>query len=368
MSTEYHGCSIGAPKEKIDTPALCIDIELMQKNIKHMADQLQGTGVSLRPHTKTHKSPIIAKMQVDAGAIGVCCAKLGEAEVMAEAGIPGILIPNQIVSRRKITRLVNLAAWADVCVAVDDLKNVEDLDNAAGAKGTRLQVIVEMDVGMSRCGVRTVESGLSLAREITKRKNLIFKGIMGYEGHTVTKMPYAERKELAQSSLAKLIEYAEALKKDGMPPEMVSGGGTGTYAITPHIKGMTEIQAGSYATMDAKYWSVEITEFQRAMTLLSTVISVPDADHAVCDIGLKSATGEFGLPEIKEPEGWKLIGLSEEHGKLERDGGAPLHPGDVIEIYPSHGCTTINLHDRYFVLRRGLLEAIWPIAARGRFR
>jgi D-serine deaminase-like pyridoxal phosphate-dependent protein len=307
-------------------------------------------------------------MQINAGAIGVCCAKLGEAEVMAEAGIPGILIPNQIIGPQKISRLVNLSAWSDVCVAVDDKKNVEDLDRAAAAKGISLQVIIEMDVGMNRCGVRTVESGLELARYIAGKKNLTFKGIMGYEGHCVMRMPFSEREEVARSSLVKLIEFAHALEKEGMPPEMVSGGGSGTYAITPSVEGMTEIQAGSYATMDAKYRSVGITEFQPALSILSTVISVPDADHAVCDIGHKSATGEFGMPEVHAPEGWKVAGLSEEHAKLERDGGPPLHPGDKIEIYPSHGCTTINLHDRYFAIRRGVLEAVWPVAGRGRFR
>jgi D-serine deaminase-like pyridoxal phosphate-dependent protein len=365
---EYQACAIGTPKKEIDTPALCVDINLLQKNIEAMKRHLEGGTVSLRPHTKTHKSPIIAKMQIDAGAIGICCAKLGEAEVMAEAGIPGILIPNQIVSPQKITRLVNLAAWADVCVAVEDAKNVDDIDRAALSKGVKLKVIIEMDVGMNRCGVRTVESGLALAKDIAGRKGLIFKGIMGYEGHCVTLMPLTKREEVARTSLAKLIEFAKALEQNGIPAEIVSGGGTGTYKTTPDVAGMTEIQAGSYATMDAKYYSVGITEFGRALTILSTVISVPDPDHAVCDVGLKSATSEFGIPEVKSPQGWRLAGLSEEHGKLERDGGSELHPGDVIEIYPSHGCTTINLHDRYFVHRDGILEAVWPIAGRGRFR
>lgn len=365
---EYHGCTIGTPKNELDTPALCIDIELLKQNIELMENHLKGSGVRLRPHTKTHKSPVIARMQINAGAVGVCCAKLGEAEVMAEAGIPGILIPNQIVSPQKITRLVNLAAWSDVCVAVDDAVNVENLDKAARAKGIALQVIIEMDVGMNRCGVRNVESGLALARDIAGRKGLSFKGIMGYEGHCVFRTPSAEREENARSSLVKLIEFAKALEKDGIPCEIVSGGGTGTYEITPDIKGMTEIQAGSYATMDAKYRSVGITQFHRAMTVLSTVVSVPDDNLAVCDIGLKSMTSEFGLPEVKEPQGWRLASLSEEHGKLERQGGRRLRPGDTIELYPSHGCTTINLHDYFFALRGGVLEAIWPVAARGRSR
>jgi len=365
---EYFACTIGTPKSDIDTPALCLDIEMLKNNIDLMARHIQGGKVQLRPHTKTHKCPIIAKMQIDAGAIGVCCAKLGEAEVMAEAGIPGILIPNQIVSPRKITRLVNLAAWSDVCVAVDDPQNVENLDKAARAKGIVLPVIIEMDVGMNRCGVRSIESGLALARDITKRSGLFFKGIMGYEGHCVAHMPVSEREDIAKSSLAKLIEFSKALEKEGMPAGIVSGGGTGTYAITPNIEGMTEIQTGSYATMDAKYYSVGITEFERALSIVSTVISVPDDDHAVCDMGLKSATSEFGLPEVKEPAGWKLAGLSEEHGKLARDGGEKLNPGDTIEFYPSHGCTTINLHDRYFVFRDGILEAVWPVAGRGRIR
>jgi D-serine deaminase-like pyridoxal phosphate-dependent protein len=359
---------IGMRKEDIDTPALCVDADLMEANIRTMMKHLSPLGVQLRPHTKTHKCPIMARKQLEAGAIGVCCAKLGEAEAMAEGGVTGILIPNQVVSQRKIARLVNLAGWADVMVAVVDPANAAALDAAAQAKGVRLKVLIEVDVGMDRCGVRTVEEGLRLAREIAARSGLDFRGIMGYEGHCVMAEPFEERERITRASLEKLIQTRDAVEATGIPVPIVSSGGTGTYAITPTIAGITEIQAGSYITMDAKYRSVGLTAFDMALTVLSTVISVPRPDLAVCDIGMKSMTKEFGMPVVARPAGWEVLALSEEHGKLQRAGGPALHPGDVIELYPSHGCTTINLHDSCFVTRRGLLEAVWPITARGKFK
>ena len=357
---------IGTRKQDLDTPALCVDVDLMEENIGRMETHLRSLGVHLRPHTKTHKSPIMARKQIEAGAIGVCCAKLGEAEAMAAGGVTGILIPNQIVSVYKITRLVNLAAWADVMVAVDTPSNVADLDAAATEKGIELRVIIEQDIGMDRCGVRTIEQGVALARRIEASKSLSFEGIMGYEGHCVMKEPFSLREQTTRSSVAKLVELKKTIEAVGIPVPIVSSGGTGTYEITPTIDGITEIQAGSYITMDTRYRSVGITGFNLALTVLSTVISVPRPDLALCDVGMKSATKEFGTPGVAHPAGWELTRLSEEHGRLERAGGPPLQIGDKVEFYPSHGCTTINLHDTYFAIRKGTVEAKWPVAGRGK--
>lgn len=354
-------------KWDLDTPALCLDAGALERNIARMAAFFADRPAALRPHTKTHKCPTIAWMQIRAGAIGVTCAKLAEAEVMARAGIRDILIANQIVGADKIARLVNLAAQSEVMVAVDSADNAAQLADAARDKGVALRVLIEVDVGMGRCGVEPGEPALELARRVTAMEGLRFEGLMGYEGHAVMIPDLQERTRAAHAAMGSLIATRDLLQSGGIPVGIVSGGGTGTHAITGAYDGVTEIQAGSYATMDAKYRSVGI-DFEPALTLLTRVISVNRRDRAIIDAGMKSMTHEFGLPTVARPEGWRLDRLSEEHGALVREGGDPLRPGDVVEIVPSHGCTTINLHDAYHVTRDGLYEALWPIAARGAIR
>lgn len=360
---------IGTNKYDLDTPVLCLDAEMVDANISKMARFVRQSGVNLRPHTKTHKCPVIAHRQIAAGAVGVCCAKLGEAEVMAQAGVKGILIPNQIVGPNKIGRLAGLSAWADVTAAVDNGDNVRQLSEAAAEAGVTIKVIIELDVGMGRCGVRSVEEGVRLAKTIVGLPGVKFCGIMGYEGHCVMKEPYEDRENTAVTSLKDLINLKKKIEAAGIEVPIVSSGGTGTFQITPGIEGITEIQAGSYATMDAKYRSVGIEQFENALTILSTVISV-HGESAVCDLGLKSATGEFGMPTVIDPPGWEIAGLSEEHATLKRQPSEvhDLEVGDVIEVLPSHGCTTINLHDFFYITKDDTVVGVWPIAARGKFR
>ena len=356
----------GTAKLDLDTPALCLDIAVAQANIRRMADAVKGTPVRLRPHSKTHKCPTLAHMQLDAGAIGITCAKLGEAEVMGKAGVRDILIANQIVGDIKIARLVNLASYTEVMVAVDNWDNVNALNAAAQGAGVRLRTIIEVDVGMGRCGTMPGEETLVLAKHIVAQPALRFEGIMGYEGHLVMTADFKERKQKTEADLAKLTASADLLRKNGIPVAIVSSGGTGTYEITPQVPGITEIQCGSYITMDAQYHDFVGIQFGYALTVLATVISTRGSDHAVCDAGLKTLTRDFGMPVVKQPTGWVMSGLSEEHGSLKRVDGPPLKMGDKIEIVPNHGCTTINLHDNYHVIRNNRLEAIWPIAGRGK--
>ena len=355
----------GRPIAELDTPSLCLDAETLQRNIDRMAISLEDKPAGLRPHTKTHKCPTIAWLQLRAGAIGVTCAKLGEAEVMAQAGIRDILIANQIVGSYKIARLVGLAAYSEVMVAVDDPLNAQALSEAALATGTRLRALVEVNVGMGRCGVSPGQPALELAALIERLPSLCFAGLMGYEGHAVMIADPGLRRQTAQQAMEQLVSTRDLLVRHGLQVSIVSGGGTGTYDTTSCYPGVTEIQAGSYATMDARYASLGL-DFECALTVLSQVISVSGPEHAVIDAGIKTLTTEFGLPQVAEPAGWQLSGLSEEHGSLISVGGAPLHPGDRVRLVPSHGCTTINLHDVYCVTRNGVLEAVWPIAARGR--
>jgi D-serine deaminase-like pyridoxal phosphate-dependent protein len=357
---------IGAVKTDLDTPALCLDIEVVQRNIRRMADYFADGPVRLRPHSKTHKSPMLARMQLDAGAIGITCAKLGEAETMAAAGIKDILIANEVVAPGKITRLVNLAATTEVIVAADDANNVQHLNDAALAKGVRLRVLVEVDIGHGRCGVLPGQPALELACVIAGAPGLRFAGLMGYEGHSVMTPDPAKRRSETEASLALLTGTADLLRQEGIPVEIVSSGGTGTYFITGRYPGITEVEAGSYITMDRQYREVIGIDFEYGLSVLSTVISVRGDDHAICDAGLKALTWDFGMPLVIDPPGWELTGLSEEHGHLRRAGGQPLPIGAKVEIVPNHGCTTINLYATYHVLRRGVLEALWPVAGRGR--
>jgi len=360
--------STGICKEQLDTPVLLIDLDVMESNIQKMAEYFLGVSAELRPHTKTHKTPIIAHKQIEAGAIGVTCAKLGEAEVMINSGIRDVLIANEIVPPQKIAKLVSLARHADVMVAVDDPRNVEDLSQAAQSKGVLLRVLVEVDIGMKRCGVPPGEPALKLAQKVEQSKGLLFAGLMGYEGHTVTIPDFEERKRETEKGLTLLIETKELIERDGFEVGIVSGGGTGTYNITGQFPGVTEVQAGSYVFMDTYYRGV-LKDFDCALTVLATVISRPDKNTAIIDAGMKTVTREFGMPGIKDIGGVEVERLSEEHGKLDlSNSDVDLRPGDRLELIPSHCCTTINLHDKLYGIRDGILESVWDIAGRGRVR
>jgi len=366
MKEIMSGNRLGMKKEELDTPALCLDIENVEKNLKYMADFFSEIPASLRPHFKTHKSPILAWKQLEAGAVGITCAKLGEAEILAQAGIKDILIANQIVEPLKIERLVHLAAYTDVMVAVDSVDNVHKLNIAASEKGVGLRVLIEIDIGMERCGVAPGENALSLVHETISCSSLRFEGIMGYEGHAVMISDPVERKRAAEKAMALLVSTSNMIKKSGTPVRIVSGGGTGTYALSGKYPGVTEIQAGSYLTMDSKYReNVGIKELYYALTLMTTVIHI-NGNQAVTDAGMKSLSSDFGMPIMINPAGWEVSNLAEEHGFIKQSGGSRLRVGDKVEVVPSHGCTTINLHDVFHVVRNGKLEAIWPISGRGK--
>jgi D-serine deaminase-like pyridoxal phosphate-dependent protein len=364
---QFDEMPIGASKEELDTPILLIDLDLMESNIAKMADFFRNISKNLRPHTKTHKTPIIAHKQIKAGAIGVTCAKLGEAEVMVNSGISDVLIANEIVPLNKIEKLMGLAKHADMMVAVDDPDNVENLSRAAQSKGVNLRILLEVDTGMNRCGTLPGEPTLRLAQKVSRSKNLIFAGLMGYEGHTVTIPDFEQRKLETEKSLTMLVETKDLLERSGLQVGIMSAGGTGTYNITGQFPGITEVQAGSYVVMDVFYRNV-LQDFDCALTVLTTVISRPNKDVAIIDAGIKTTTKE-GLPEVVGIEGAKVISLSEEHGRLDvSECNVNLKPGDKIEMIPNHCCTTINLHDRLYGIRNGRLETIWDIAGRGRVR
>ena len=361
--------SIGQSKWELDTPALLIDLPAMERNIARMAAFFADKKAKLRPHSKTHKCPTISHKQLAAGnAVGVTCAKLGEAETLAAAGIRDILIANQIVGPQKIARLVGLAHHADVMVAVDDPINVEQLSSAAVDAGVRLRVLVEVNIGMNRCGVEPGEPALELARKVTESKGLRFMGLQGYEGHLVMHPNLEERRQRTLAAMKSLVDTRRLIEGSGLEVAIVSGGGTGTHDITGTVDGVDEIQAGSYIFNDVRYRSVG-AHFDCALTVLATVVSRPNPTLAVTDAGHKVLTSEFGLPELVGIDGASLIGLSEEHGKVGfKTPNRELRPGDKVEFIPSHGCTTVNLFDHYHAIRDDRLEAVWEIAGRGKSR
>lgn len=377
LGSEIASTIIGQPRDRIDTPALCVDLDALERNIQRMADffaGLQGPSHALlRPHTKTHKTPQIAHKQIAAGAKGVTCAKVGEAEVMAAAGINDILIANQIIGATKIRRLMSLANQVKITVAVDSARNIAELSEIALQMRARIGVLVEVNTGLDRCGVDTPEEALALARLVLAARNLEFVGLQGYEGHTVSIPNRSDRQTAAGAAIRRLLDAKEQIEGAGVSIREVSGGGTGTYDITGRLPEMTEIQAGSYVTMDSSYDRLGLP-FEQALTILATVISRTTPSRGVIDCGLKAMSTEFGLPQLLNLPGVKLAKLSEEHAKLDFDPssnssveGAGLMPGDKIQIVPSHGCTTINLHDQLYGIRDGYVESLWRIAARGKF-
>lgn len=355
----------GAKVEDLDTPALLLDLNVLERNVKKMADFF-GRPAKMRPHIKTHKCPIIAHKQIAAGAEGISCQKLSEAEVMVQSGIGDVFITNQVIGWSKILRLARLAHHSRMTVLVDNSDNVNQLSRAAEQEGVLINVVVEVDVGMHRCGVQPGQPAVALAREIASKPALNFMGILGYEGHCVLIDDYAQKKRLCLEALAKDVETKNLLEMSGLKVEKTCAGGTSTYDITGAYPGITEIHPGTYATMDLKFKNMGIP-FDCAVTLLTSVVSNPSPGKFTVDAGLKAISQEFGLPQPKL-EGMKMVHLYEEHGLLEQETNDQRRKlGDKVELIPTHGCTTINLHDQFHCVRNGYLESIWKISARGMF-
>jgi D-serine deaminase-like pyridoxal phosphate-dependent protein len=351
---------------RVDTPALLLDFDVLRSNIKTMAEFFQPLPAKLRPHFKTHKCTKIARMQMEAGAVGMTCAKVGEAEILTGAGIRDILIANQVVGSLKVERLMRLLdRGVDVKVAVDDEENVRELSRATTARDLQLGVLVEVDVGMGRCGLVPGPEMVKLCQFVDDSTRLVFRGLMGYEGHAVLTKDPEERKRQAAKAMEALKHARDLVEDAGLEVEIVSAGGTGTYDIAGRSPGVTEVQAGSYVVMDATYVKIR-PEFKPALVLLSTIVSRPRKGAAIADAGLKSITGEFGLPEVLLPSGVRVMRLAEEHAILDLDPGVDLKVGQRVLLLPTHCCTTVNLHEEFVVVERSKEASRWPIEARGK--
>ena len=355
---------IGSTVEELDTPALVVDLETMERNIAGIASTLRGLGVGWRPHVKCHKSPDIARRLIAAGAIGITCAKLGEAEVMAEAGLDNILIANQVVGPVKMRRLVALRRRAHVTVAVDDPAQIEELSAAACEAGVTLPVVVELNIGQNRCGVDPGEPAVTLSRRVHETAGLEYRGLMAWEGHVMSLEDGEEIARRAREAVAGLTRSAEMCRSAGLPVEVVSAGGTVSYQSTASVAGVTEVQAGGGVLMDAFYQRRGVP-LEPALTILATVVS-RRPERAIVDGGFKT----FGLvPPVPLLEGVGGFEPSAEHGTLHLTRpDLPLKVGDKVSFILGYVDMSAFLHERMFAVRNGRVEEVWEIAARGKLQ
>ena len=358
-----------AAKAEIDTPALLLDLDVLEANIAHIAQICRANGVAWRPHFKGHKTLEIARKQLDAGAIGITCAKLGEAEVLAAAGIDDIMISNQIVGAIKIRRLMALLAMADPIVAVDSADNVLALDEAARQSGKVLRVVIEVDIGMNRAGVAPGEPVLALAALIARHPGLRLAGLMGWEGHATAIADPAEKEKAVAQAIALLTDSAYRCRQAGHDIAIVSCGGTGTLLYCVKQPGVTEVQVGGGVMNDEHYrWHHNI-DMPFALTILATVTSRPTPTRVIADAGRKTMSTEAAMPRPLHMPGVREVRLSAEHAQLELDTPSDWpRVGDKIEFVPGYTDTTIHLHEEILAMRGGRIEAIWKVAGRGKIK
>lgn len=364
-------------KYELDTPVAVVDLDIMEKNIYDMARFAKSVGVQLRPHIKTHKVPEITALQLEAGALGITCAKLGEAEVMLDAiAVDDIFIANQIVGGYKIQRLFRLLGnilVSRLIVAVDSLEVAQPISDMAIQKRTKIPVLIEIDVGLKRTGVPYGEPAVKLAQELSKLDGLELVGIYTHEGHVYGAKNPEQLREISLESGTMMVETADMLRKSGFNVQIVSVGSTPSAKITCTIPGITEIRPGTYVFND--YYQIKlgvVKEEDCAFTILATVISTPERGRAVIDAGTKSFTSEkcsdfgvYGL--IKNMPYVRLVRAYEEHGILEIDtSNGNLKVGDKLEIIPNHVCPVVNLFDELIGIRNDVVETTWKVAARGK--
>ncbi len=344
--------------DDIDTPAVVIDLDVMEQNISRMSAYCKKHGLKLRPHVKTHKTVDIARLQMEAGACGIACQKVGEAEVMIAGGLTDVLVCYNIVGEQKLVRLRNLASRATLSVALDSSSVADGISWAAGSAGTSIGVLIELDIGGARTGVQSPKAALDLARHILKLRGLKLLGLLIYPS-TPKASPH-------------LDETVTLLEDDGIPVSVVSGGGTTTAFSSHQVARLNEVRVGNYVFNDMiRVRAGVATPAQCALRVLVTVVSVPSADRAVIDGGWKTFTNDVppvpGEPAglVERDAGLQLIRMTEEHGMLETR-GIHLKVGDKLNIIPNHACGVVNLHEQLIAVRGANVENIWEVRARGK--
>jgi len=358
----------------IPTPALLLDLDAFEDNVQKMAAHLKARGKAFRPHGKTHKCPEVARALIRAGAVGCCAARLSEAEVFAQSGIPGLLITTAVIGRDKIARAVALASSApDTMFVVDDRQNVRDINEAAAARGKSEPVKVLVDLFFGRTGIAPGQPAVELAQLVESLPNLTFAGLQSYDGAAAHTTPFDARSTRTKTTMGKAVETKAMLERAGIACPLVTGGSTGTYRFDSENPGITELQPGSFVFMDMEYATIggpdgtEYRDFKNAITVVTTVVSRPPG-FAIVDGGYKAfSTDRPFTPKPIGIDGVTYGWAGDEHGRLDLSNASrDLKLGDRIEFIPPHIDPTVNLYDHIYALRGDRVEAVWPIAARGK--
>ncbi|CAH1692549.1 3-hydroxy-D-aspartate aldolase [Hyphomicrobiales bacterium] len=365
----------GMSYEDIQTPCLILDLDALERNIRKMGDYAKTHNMRHRAHGKMHKSVDVLRLQQElGGAVGVCCQKVSEAEVFARSGIKDILVSNQVRDLAKINRLATLPKLGSrIIVCVDDVANVHDLSAAAVRHGTTIECFVEVDCGAGRCGITTASAAVEIAKAIDAALGLKFTGLQAYQGAMQHMEGYEDRKGKLDIAIALVREVVSALEGEGLKPELVSGGGTGSYYFESNSGVYNELQCGSYAFMDADYGRIQnksgaridSAEWENALFILTSVMSHAKSNKAICDAGLKAQSVDSGLPFIFGREDVKYVKCSDEHGVIDDPDGV-LKINEKLRLVPGHCDPTCNVHDWYVGVRNGKVEALWPVSARGK--
>lgn len=359
----------GLTKEDVGTPALVLDRDIFDSNVRKMAEHCKGAGLKLRPHVKIHKSTDVAKRQMALGAIGVCCATIAEAELMSAAGVRGALFTCQPAGANKIGRAAALSRRdpSFICV-VDDLRTVDLLDQAAAGAGARMKVLVDVFVGLTRQGAQPGPAALEIGRKVARTKHLRLQGLMGYSGDASHTKGWENRRKKSLSDLAPLVETAQLFRKDGLPGEILSGGSTGTYNIDPGT--LTELQAGSYVFMDTIYRRIGgrdsgnlYSDFGPALTVMATVVSKTRPHQAAIDAGNKAMLRT--TDEVKGRPDVRIENQGAEYGILHwKEQDREIELGERVELYPSNLDTSVNVFDRIYVTQGESIVDVWPVMGR----
>lgn len=363
----------GMAESEIQTPCLVVDLPALERNIAKMQALADEMGVRLRVHGKMHKSSHIALLQIAAGATGVCCQKVSEAEAFVRGGVTDILVSNQVIDPAKIDRLVRLATRARIIVCVDNIDNVAELSAGAKRHGTTIECLIEIDCGAGRCGVTDTADVLAIAHAIDAAPSLIFSGIQAYQGAAQHLSSYAERKQHIDRAIALVRDAVDALKAKGIVCAIVGGGGTGSFAFEGNSGVYNELQCGSYAFMDADYGRIldgggirlDQGAWENALFIFTSVMSHVKTDVAICDAGLKVQSVDAGLPVVHGRSDVTYIKCSDEHGVI-NDPQGKLLIGEKLRLIPGHCDPTCNLHDWYVGVRDGIVEELISVSARGK--
>ena len=366
---------VGASLAEIDTPALVVDLDVMERNITRMAEFAAASGVKVRPHAKTHRCPAVALRQIAAGAVGQCAQTVGEAEALVAGGIGDVIVTNEILSPSKLARLAALGASATIGLLCDSPDGVEAASRAATDAGTTLGILVEIEVGMGRCGIAPGEPSASLARAIADAPGLTFRGLQAYNGSAQHLTRLDDRRDAVGRAADAVRSTLAALDAEGLAAEIVGGAGTGTYRYEAATGLWTELQVGSYVFMDREYSGLEtaggasVPDFAQSLFVLAEVISTPAPGRAIANAGLKSMSAEQGRPGLRGRPGADVTGISDEHSRIVTvDEGQSLSLRDRVWLVPSHCDPTVNLHDWIVATRNGHVEDVWPVSARGASR